>query len=58
MATVGGFLCFRFQVTTLLETVGNKKLGDSEIEDAKALPAELDWLPLAITAREKVRGRR
>ena len=37
------------EAMTLLETVGNRKMGEGEREDAVQLLSELDWLPLAVS---------
>ena len=37
------------EALVLLETVGNKKMGEGELNDAARLLAELDWLPLAVS---------
>ncbi|KAK4252200.1 hypothetical protein C7999DRAFT_37170 [Corynascus novoguineensis] len=37
------------EALVLLETVGNKKIGEGELNDAARLLAELDWLPLAVS---------
>ncbi|GAB1317356.1 hypothetical protein MFIFM68171_07566 [Madurella fahalii] len=37
------------EAVTLLETVGNRKVGEDERDNAAQLLAELDWLPLAVS---------
>ncbi|KAK4246078.1 hypothetical protein C7999DRAFT_42471 [Corynascus novoguineensis] len=37
------------EAMALLETVGNRKIGEEELDDATQLLAELDWLPLAVS---------
>ncbi|KAL8366278.1 hypothetical protein RB595_004852 [Gaeumannomyces hyphopodioides] len=37
------------EAVPLFETMRNKAIDDTERDDASTLPAELDWLPLAIS---------
>ena len=37
------------EAMALLETVGNMKIGEGELDDAVQLLAQLDWLPLAVS---------
>ncbi|KAK3680818.1 hypothetical protein B0T22DRAFT_388789, partial [Podospora appendiculata] len=37
------------EAMALLETVGNRKIGEGERDGAAQLPAELDWFPLTVS---------